>query len=125
AEAVVDEDRDRRRARVRKLRREARGIRIGAEVSRRGRPALDLCDRGETGCSKCVPEAAHYAITFSLEKATSRSRRSAAAPESIVRRATSSPSRRSSACPAAAIAPAALSKIALRRPPSAPAKTSR
>ena len=40
-------------------------------------------------------------------------------------RASSSPSRRSSACPAAAIAPAALSRIASRRPPSAPAKTSR
>ena len=80
-------------------------------------------------CADSVPIASgltgHARTPSAREKATSRSRRSAAAPESTALRASSSPSRRSSACPAAAIAPAALSRIASRGPPPAPAKTSR
>ena len=67
----------------------------------------------------------HARTSSAREKATSRSSRSAAAPVSTASRASSSPSRRSSACPAAAIAPAALSRIASRRAPGAPASTSR
>ena len=59
------------------------------------------------------------------EKAISSSSRSPAAPESIASRASPTPSRRSAAWPAAAIAPAALSTTAERRPPSSPAKTAR
>ena len=54
------------------------------------------------------------------ENATSSSSRAAAAPESSASRAISMPSRRSAAWPPAAIAPAAFSRIAERRPPLPP-----
>src|SRR5919204_192528 len=124
-EALVDEHGDRGRARIRELCGQPGRIRVGTQVARRGRAPLHFRDRGETGCGKSVAEAAHQATRVWREKATSRSSRSAAAPESIVSRASSSPSRRSAACPAAAIAPAALRRTAFRRPPSWPANTSR
>src|SRR5205814_7742388 len=97
AEALVDEDRDRRGAGVRELRRKARRVCIRPEVAGRRRAALDLGDRAEArGCER-VAEAAHQVATVCREKEASCSSRSAAAPESSVSPAWSSPSRRASA----------------------------
>ena len=63
--------------------RELGGIGIGPEVARRRRAALHLGDGAEARLREGVAEAAHQATTsFSCEKATSCSSRSAAAPES-------------------------------------------
>ena len=84
AEALVDEDRDRSRAGVGELSREPGGIGVRPQVSGRGRAALDLGDRAETRGREGVAEPAAHVATVSREKATSCSRRSAAAPESTV-----------------------------------------
>src|SRR5207247_2509207 len=125
AEALIDENRDGCGARVRELRGESGRVGVGTEVPGGGRAAFDLRNRDQAWGGEGSAESAHHAATLSREKATSSSRRSPAAPESIVRRATSRPSRRSAARPLAAIAPAALSRIASRRPPFFPANTSR
>ena len=108
-EALVDEHRDRRGAGARELRRELRGIGVGAQVARGRRAPLHLGDRPQARLRECVGEP--HAAAF--ENAISSSSRAVAAPESTASRASSSPSRRSSACPPAAIAPAAFSRIAL------------
>src|SRR5205823_10745751 len=123
AEALVDEHRDRRRVRALELRGQRRRVRVRPEVARRRRAALDLGDRSEMRPGESLAEA-HQAGTSALcEKAINSSSRDPAAPESTASRASSSPSRRSRACPAAAIAPAELSRTAERRPPLSPAKT--
>src|SRR5439155_16115077 len=125
-EPLVDKDRNRAGACGRELGCELARVGIRPHVTRRRRAAFDLRDRAKTGCGKSVTEAAHCVTASPLcVNAISSSNRAAAAPESTARRASSSPSRRSSACPPAAIAPAALSRIALRRPPFSPAKTAR
>ena len=116
AEALVDEHGDGGGARALVGRGELGRIRVRADVAERGRAALDLGDRGRARASReRVPKP--HGRTSRAPRAGRRRRRSR--PPCA---ASSSPSRRSSARPAAAIAPAALSRIASRAPPSAPAK---
>ena len=63
AEALVDEDRDGRRARVRELQCKPRRIRVRPEIARRRRAALHLGDRAEAGDGECVAEAPHQTRT--------------------------------------------------------------
>ncbi len=97
AEAIVDENGDGRGTRVRELRGELCWVGVGTEVPGGGRTALDFGNRDEARGGEGSAESAHHAATLSREKAISSSSRSPAAPESIVRRATSRPSRRSAA----------------------------
>ena len=123
AEALVDEYRHGGRAGSLVCRGDRSRIRIGTEVARRRRAALHLRDRGQPRPTQRLLETSHHGD--SRENATSSSRRAAARPLSIASSAAASPSSRSAACPAAAIAPAALSATAARFAPEAPPRISR
>ena len=121
AEPLVDEHRHRARAGLFVCAGDGCDVAAGAQVAGRRRASLELGDRAE----RAAASASANLTPGPLENATSCSSRSAAAPESSASRASSRPSRRSAAWPPAAIAPAAFSRIADRRPPFPPRNTSR
>src|SRR4029079_18403010 len=106
AEALVDEDGDRRGARVCVRTRDACRVGVGPQLARRGRPPLDLGDRAQALSAERLRETAHQAGTV-FEKVTMRSSVAPASPESTARAAAPMPSARSSTRPAATSAPAA------------------
>jgi hypothetical protein len=98
SEALIDQDRDGRRARALERRSQRCGIRVGTQLARGGRAALDLGDRLQAVLGKRVAEAPHQALSSAAcENSASASSRASAAPESTASRAISSPSRRSAA----------------------------
>ena len=82
AEALVDEHRDGRCAGRLEAAASTRGIGVRPQVAGRGRPALDLGDRGEPVLRRARHGAVPLARPPPREKAVSASSRSAAAPES-------------------------------------------
>ena len=108
AEALVDEHGDGGRAGASRSRAAiGAGSASGRMSPSEGERRLNSAIAPRPGAAKRVPKP-------HCENLASSSSRSAAAPESIASRASSSPSRRSAAWPAAAIAPAAFRRIASR-----------